>query len=179
MQAGRQMILGVSGSIAAYKSAELCRLLVQDAWDVHVIMTRAATEFVGEATFRTLSRNPVAVEMFGERSDWSPAHIEWADSATLLLIAPCTANVIAKLANGLADDMLTSTALASKARLVIAPAMNGKMWEHPATIANVDTLKERGAVFVDMGAGELACGYEGLGKMAEPESILQRVKELG
>lgn len=179
MPAQPQVILGVTGSIAAFKSAELCRLLVQEDWDVHVIMTRSATEFVGEITFRTLSRNPVAVEMFGDRSEWSPAHIELADTASLLLVAPCTANVIAKLANGLADDMLTSTALATKAQLVIAPAMNGKMWEHPATVANVGLLKERGAIFVDVVAGELACGYEGLGKMAEPENILRVVKELG
>jgi len=171
----KNIVLGVTGSIAAYKSAELVRLLVEEDWDVHVVMTRAATQFVGELTFRTLSRNPVGTEMFGEQGEWSPEHIGLADDAALLLIAPCTANVIAKMAHGIADDLLTSIALATRAPIMIAPAMNGKMWEHPATRENVTKLQAWGATFIAPEEGDLACGYEGIGKMAAPESIVSAV----
>jgi len=173
----KHVLLGVTGSIAAYKAAELVRLMIIREWEVSVVMTRAATEFVSELTFRTLSRNPVAVEMFAERETWRPEHIALADWADVYLIAPCTANVVAKLAHGLADDLLTCTALATRAPLLIAPAMNEKMWEHPATQANVATLKARGVRIVEVGEGELACGYEGRGRMAAPETILQAVME--
>ena len=171
----KQIVLGVSGSIAAYRSAELVGLLRERELDVHVIMTESAGEFVTELTFRTLSRNPVATHMFSERQGWVPTHIQLADQADILVIAPCTANIIAKLANGLADDTLSATALATKAPLVIAPAMNGHMWEHPATQANVAILLERGVEFVEVERGDLACGYEGLGRMAEPERIVETV----
>jgi len=169
------IVLGVTGSIAAYKAAELVRLTVKRDWDVSVVMTEAATQFVTELTFRTLSRNPVAVAMFPESSGWVPEHISYADRADVLCIAPCTANVLAKLAYGLADDQLTCTALACKAPLVIAPAMNANMWEHAATRANVGILKERGARIVECGTGELACGREGKGRMADPEAIVEAV----
>ena len=178
MKKSPQIVLGVTGSIAAYKAAELVRLLRGKGWDVFVIMTRAATEFVGELTFRTLSRNPVAVDMFAETDAWQPEHISLADRADVLAIAPCTANVIAKLAHGIADDPLTCTALACRAPILLAPAMNGKMWEHAATRENVATLKRRGACIVDVERGDLACGYEGRGRMADPQKILKAIERL-
>ena len=165
------ILLGVTGSIAAYKACELTRLFVKNGDDVHVIMTAAATRFVSALTFRTLSRNPVAVEMFDEPDEWVPGHISLAERGAALVIAPCTANVIAKLANGLADDMLTATALATKAPLVIAPAMNTGMWGHPATQANLAVLAARGTTCVDAGTGDLACGTSGKGRMADPQAI--------
>lgn len=170
------IVLGVTGSIAAYKAAELVRLMKAKDWDISVVMTRAATQFVGELTFRTLSQNRVAVEMFGGADGWLPEHISLADRADVLLIAPCTANVLAKIAHGIADDLLSCTALASAAPLVIAPAMNEKMWDHPATRANVATLKSRGVNIVEVGTGDLACGYTGRGRMAAPEDIISTVE---
>lgn len=176
--ASTHIVLGVTGSIAVYKAAELVRRMRGRAWDVSVVMTRAATEFVGELTFRSLSGRPVAVEMFDRQPEWIPAHIALADRADVLLIAPCTANVLAKLAHGLADDLLTCTALACEAPLVLAPAMNERMWEHTATRANVATLEARGARFVPVGRGELACGATGIGRLAELDVILATVEEV-
>ncbi len=166
------VLLGVTGSIAAYKAADIVRKLQKAGHEVNVIMTPSATKFIGKITMSTLSKNPVAVGMFDEDLEWVPEHISLADKADLFLIAPCTANVIAKLANGIADDLLTCTALACAAPVLIAPAMNDRMWSHPATVANVSTLTERGVRFVDVGEGDLACGYEAKGRMAEPESIV-------
>ena len=170
------VVLGVTGSIAAYKAAELVRLMKTRGWEVSVIMTRSAMEFVGELTFRVLSQNPVGVDMFGQDVEWMPDHISLADKADVLLLAPCTANVIAKLAHGIADDLLTGTALACTAPLLVAPAMNEKMWEHPATQENVRTLQKRGARFVDVGVGDLACGRKGHGRMADLHLILEAVE---
>jgi len=172
------ILLGVTGSIAAYKACELTRLFVKGGHDVTVLMTQAATRFVSPLTFRTLSRNPVCVDLFDEPEEWVPGHISLAERGAALVIAPCTANVIAKLAHGLADDMLTATALASKAPLVIAPAMNTGMWEHPATRANLATLAARGATFVDAGTGDLACGTSGKGRMADPQAVFEAVQGL-
>ncbi len=169
------ILLGVTGSIAAYKACELTRLFVKDGHAVHVIMTQAATRFVAPLTFRTLSRNPVPVDLFDEPDAWVPGHISFAERGDVLVIAPCTANVLAKLAHGLADDMLTATALATKAPLVLSPAMNTGMWEHPATQANLATLASRGATCVDAGTGDLACGTCGKGRMAEPQAIFDAV----
>ena len=169
------MVLGVTGSIAAYKAAELVRLMRKRDWQVRVIMTRGATHFVGPLTFQTLSQNPVAVEMFDPAVEWVPGHISLADDADVLAIAPCTANVMAKLAHGLADDLLSATALATRAPIVLAPAMNVKMWEHPATQANLAALRARGATVVDPGAGDLACGYEGKGRLADLDAILAAI----
>jgi phosphopantothenoylcysteine decarboxylase/phosphopantothenate--cysteine ligase len=149
--------------------------MVGKGWDVSVIMTRAASQFVGPITFRTLSRNPVGVDMFDRVEDWLPEHISLAEQADVMVIAPCTANVLAKLASGLADDLLTCTALACAAPLVVAPAMNDRMWDHPATRANVKTLKARGVHVVDVAKGDLACGREGKGRMAAPEIILSAI----
>jgi len=171
-----QIILGVTGSIAAYKAAELVRLMVGRDWDVSVVMTKAATRFVGELTFRTLSRNPVSVDMFELPDMWQPEHIDLARRADVFVVAPCTANVVAKLANGLADDLLSCVALATRAPLVVAPAMNENMWDHPATRANVARLVERGAAVVEVGEGDLACGIVGRGRLAAPEAILKTIE---
>lgn len=174
------IVLGVTGSIAAYKAAELVRRMKSRKWNVTVVMTRAATEFVGELTFRTLTRQPVGLDMFAQREAWKPEHIAYAERADILVIAPCTANVMAKLAHGLSDDLLSCTALACPAPLVIAPAMNTQMWTHPATKDNCETLKRRGAIFVMPGEGELACGVQGQGRMAEVDEIMAVLeKKLG
>lgn len=170
------IVLGVTGSIAAYKAAELLRGMQRRGWVVSVVMTAGATRFVTPLTFQTLSRNPVGTGLFEEADGWHPEHISYADRADVLLIAPCTANVLAKLANGMADDLLTCTALATKAPLVIAPAMNNNMWLHPATQSNVEVLKARGARFVAVASGELACGREGEGRLAELETIISEVQ---
>ena len=172
------VLLGVTGSIAAYKAAELVRLLVRSGREVTVMMTEAARRFVGPLTFQTLSQNPVAVDMFERPEDWVPGHIGLADRADLVVIAPCTANVIAKLAHGLADDTVSCTALAARAPLVVAPAMNEAMWDHAATRANVATLRERGVTVMEAGVGELACGTEGRGRMPEPAEIIDVISEL-
>ena len=178
MKKTMHIVLGVTGSIAAYKAAELVRLMKKHGWDVAVVMTACARKFVTDLTFRTLSRNPVITDMFADGVEWEPEHISIADRADALVIAPCTANVIAKLAHGLADDMLSCTALATVAPIVIAPAMNDRMWDHPATQENISTLKARGVEFVDVGTGDLACGREGRGRMADPVCILSAVERI-
>ena len=172
------ILLGVTGSIATYKAAELTGLLVRMPCEVHVVMTRSAQQFVTPLTFQCLSRNPVLLSSFSETEDWKPAHIELADRADLLLIAPATANILAELAHGMASHPLTEIALACRAPLLIAPAMNGKMWLHPATQTNVAILKERGAEFIGPDSGMLACGYEGVGRMCDPSAIATRVATL-
>jgi phosphopantothenoylcysteine decarboxylase/phosphopantothenate--cysteine ligase len=145
-------------------------------WGVSVVMTQAATEFVTELTFRTLSQEPVGVAMFPESQEWLPEHISFADRADVMLVAPCTANVMAKIACGMADDLLSCTVLATEAPVVLAPAMNVKMWDNPATQANLCTLRERGVRIVDVGSGDLACGYQGRGRMAALDVILSTVE---
>ena len=143
-------------------------------------MTADAQRFVTPLPFKTLSRHSVVTDLYGDMDRWEPGHIHLADTADMLLIAPATANVIAKMANGIADDALTCVALAlnANARVLIAPAMNGKMWLHAATQANVETLKERGAEFIGPEEGMLACGYEGVGRLWPVEQIARRVLEL-
>lgn len=174
----RTILLGVCGSIAAYKAADLTSRLVKRGHEVFVVMTQNATQFVGPVTFQTLSRRPVTAGVFDERDSWRPTHIDLADRADLFLIAPATANVIAKLAHGLADDALTAIALATRAPFLIAPAMNGKMWNHPATQKNVEELKTRGVAFVGPEEGILACGYEGIGRLWEVEGIAAKADEI-
>ncbi|MBO7686131.1 MAG: phosphopantothenoylcysteine decarboxylase [Kiritimatiellae bacterium] len=166
------VVLGVTGSIAAYKACELVRLLVKRGDDVHVVMTDHARAFVTPLTFRTLSRNEVACDLFEEPRDWKPGHVSLAAAADLVVVAPATANILAKMAHGIADDLLSSTLLATKAPVVVAPAMNTGMWDNPATQANVATLVARGVRVVAPGDGALACGTEGRGRMAEPSEIL-------
>jgi phosphopantothenoylcysteine synthetase/decarboxylase len=148
------------------------RMMIARDWAVRVIMTASATRFVGTLTFRTLSRNPVAVDMFAPQEMWRPDHIALAEWADVYLVAPCTANVMAKLAHGLADDLLSCTALAFNGPLVIAPGMHDTMWAHPAVRANAACLLERGARLVDVDAGDLACGDRGKGRLADLGAIL-------
>ena len=171
------IVLGISGSIAAYKAADLTSQLVKQGHTVHAVMTRSATEFITPLTLQTLTRHPVLVSLEDEKNSWKPGHIELADKADLLLLAPASANLLGQLANGLAPDPLTSIylALPRSTPVLIAPAMNGKMWQHPATQRNVSQLKNDGCHFIDPAEGELACGYEGIGRLATVEDILARV----
>ena len=177
---GKYVILGVTGSIAACKAVDLASLLAKAGAETHVVMTRDAQRFVAPLPFKTLSRHPVITDLYDEEEGWKPAHIELADRADMLLIAPATANTIAKLAQGLADDALSCIALALNpdARLVIAPAMNGKMWQHPATQKNVAILSDRGAEFIGPDKGMLSCGYEGVGRLWPVEDIAKRINAL-
>jgi len=173
MLQGKTVVLGVTGGIAAYKSVELLRLLTKAGADVHVIMTRSAQEFVAPLTFQTLSRNPVHTELFNLISEQEIGHISLADRADLFVIAPATANVIGKLACGIADDMLTTTVLATKATVLLAPAMNVNMYRNPLYQENEERLRRHGYLIVDPVKGELACGWEGEGKLQAPEVIFE------
>jgi len=167
------IVLGVTGSIAAYKAADITGRLRDAGHDVFVVMTRAAREFITPLTLATLSRNPVLDDLSDEQEGgWKPGHIALADRADLLLVAPASADALAKLAHGFADDALGAVALATRASLLIAPAMNGKMWEHPATRRNVEILMESGATFCGPVEGMLACGYEGTGRLAAVDVIV-------
>ena len=168
----------MTGSIAAYKSAELASLLVKQGHEVFAVMTEDAAEFITPLTLQTLSKNPVTTSFYDEKENWRPGHIDLADRASLLLIAPATANIIAELAHGLAGHPLAAIALATRAPILIAPAMNGKMWEHPATKENVKKLKSRGVEFIGPEAGMLACGYEGLGRLWKVDDIAFRAEFL-
>jgi len=174
----QSVVLGVTGSIAAYKSAELASLLVKQGHDVFVVMTRDATEFITPLTLQTLSKNPVTTSFYDEKQNWHPGHIALADRANLLLIAPATAHIIAELAHGLAGHPLAAIALATRAPILLAPAMNGKMWDHPATKENVAILGSRGVEFIGPEAGMLACGYEGLGRLWKVDEIAFRAEFL-
>ena len=180
MSTAKTIVLGVTGSIAAHKAVDIASLLTKAGHSVHVVMTADALKFITPLPFKTLSRHPVVTDLYDEEEGWKPTHITLADSADLLLIAPATANVMAKLAAGIADDALTCIALAlnSNAKLLIAPAMNGKMWQHPATQHNVATLKSRGAQLVGPDSGMLSCGYEGVGRLEVVDEIAKRVLEL-
>jgi phosphopantothenoylcysteine decarboxylase/phosphopantothenate--cysteine ligase len=171
------VLLGVTGGIAAFKAAELLRGLQRAGMDVRVIMTQAATHFVGAMTFETLAGAPVRLDQVSElRSDSRITHVEDAQDADIMVVAPATANTLAKMANGIADNLLTSMFLAFGKTVVVAPAMNTNMWEHPATQRNVATLRDQGVFVVEPGSGELACGDYGSGRMAEPNSIVAEVK---
>jgi phosphopantothenoylcysteine decarboxylase len=180
MKDGKHIVLGVTGSIAAYKAAELTSQLAKRNCEVHVVLTADALRFITPLPFKVLSRHPVITDLYDEEEGWKPTHIKLADEADLLLLAPATANTIAKLALGLANDALSCIALAlnPQAKLLIAPAMNGKMWLHPATQQNVALLKARGAEFVGPEQGVLACGYEGLGRLWPVEQVAARALEL-
>jgi phosphopantothenoylcysteine synthetase/decarboxylase len=174
----RTIVLGVTGSIAAYKSAELTSLLVKQGHDVFVVMTPDATEFISPLTLQTLSKNPVMTNFYDEKETWRPGHIDLADRANLLLVAPATAHIIGELAHGLAGHPLAAIALATRGPILLAPAMNGKMWQHPATIENVEKLKARGAEFIGPEEGMLACGYEGIGRLWKVNDIAFRAEFL-
>jgi phosphopantothenoylcysteine synthetase/decarboxylase len=176
----RNIVLGVTGSIAAHKAVDLASQLTKQGCDVRVVMTADAQRFITPLPFKTLSRHPVITDLYDEEEGWKPTHIQIADEAALLLIAPATANTIAKMAHGIADDSLSCIALAlnPKAKILMAPAMNGKMWLHPATQQNVATLKRRGVEFIGPEAGLLSCGYEGLGRLWPVEKVAERAMEL-
>ncbi len=171
------IVLGIGGSIAAYKSADIASQLVKIGHEVHAVMTRAATEFITPLTLQTLTRKPVLVTLEDEKQSWKPGHIELAARADILLIAPATANLLAEFAMGLASDTLTSVylALPRSTPVFIAPAMNVKMWHHPATARNITQLKDDGCRFIDPEEGALACGDEGIGRLASVETIVRAI----
>ena len=172
---GKEIVLGVTGGIAAYKSAEIVSRLRHSGANVHVIMTRNATEFVAPLTFQTLSANQVVTDTFEAPEYWNVEHVALAKLADIFVVAPATANILAKMASGIADDMLSTTLLATKAQILVAPAMNTGMWTAPATQNNVKVLKERGVRMIGPECGILACGDQGAGRMSEPETIVGEI----
>jgi len=171
------IILGITGSIAAYKAAGIASQLVKNGHEVHCVMTQAATEFITTLTLQVISRNPVLVSLEDEKQAWKPGHIDLADRADMLLVAPCSAGTLGNFANGLAPDPLSSIYLATKAKVLIAPAMNGKMWLHPATQRNVDQLTKDGCHFIGPESeGMLACGYSGPGRLMEESTIISEAE---
>ena len=175
MLEGKTVLLGVTGSIAAYKIAYLASTLKKQQADVHVLMTRNATNFINPITFETLTRNKCIVDTFDRTFEFKVEHVALAQKADVIMVAPATANVIAKLAHGLADDMLTTTILASKAPKIIAPAMNTGMYENPVTQDNIELLKHYGMEVITPATGHLACGDNGAGKMPEPEDLFEYI----
>lgn len=168
----KRILLGISGGIAAYKSAELVRRLREEGAQVKVVMTRGAVEFIAPLTMQALSANPVYTELLDHEHETAMGHIELARWADVVLVAPATANLIARLTQGMADDLLTTLCLATKAPILVAPAMNQQMWLNPATVANVAVLRERGIEIIGPAAGEQACGEIGPGRMLEPEQLM-------
>lgn len=171
---GRELLVGVTGGIAAFKAASLVSRLVQAGAGVSVIMTRSATRLIGPKTFEALTGRPVATKIFGRGAH---PHIELAEAAELLCVAPATANILAKAAGGLADDLLSTTLLAFSGPVLIAPAMNNQMWQHPAVQRNVEQLRGDGVVLIGPEEGYLSCGTHGLGRMSSPEQIFQVIAE--
>ena len=172
---GKTIILGITGGIAAYKAAEVCSSLVKKGATVHVVMTEHATKFVGPATFRALTGNQVITGLWDEPEEYEIAHVSLPEKADAFLIAPATANVIGKIASGIADDMLTTMVMASAIPVILAPAMNVRMWENPIVKASVERLQSLGYIFVNPEKGRLACGAEAVGRLADPPKIVQAV----
>jgi len=175
---GKTVVLGITGGIACWQTPEIIGRLRDLMLNVYCIMTKSATEFITPLTLQVSSQNPVAVDMFERRKEWNIAHIALADIADLFLIAPATANTIAKMANGIADDLLSTTVLATKAPVVIAPAMNPNMYSNQITQSNIKKLKERGFHFIDPEYGKTACGTEGVGRLARISAIINKVMNL-
>ncbi|MBO7521055.1 MAG: phosphopantothenoylcysteine decarboxylase [Opitutales bacterium] len=175
---GRRIVLGVCGSIAAYKAADLVSALAKAGADVRVIMTKNAAKIISERVFATLSRNPVSVDMWEKIGDWKPGHISLAQFAELMIVAPATANTIGNFANGLAPDLLSCAFLATRAKVLIAPAMNEAMYSNFAVQKNIKYLSENGVEFVEPAEGALACGDCGKGRLAPVDSILKKAAEL-
>lgn len=173
----KTIVLGVTGSIAAYKAAELCGELTKRGCDVNVIMTESATRLVTEQTFLTLSQNPVVTSLWNIE-DWRPGHIALADRSSTLVIAPCTANIMGKMANGIADDALSTYYLSHTGKTIIAPAMNPKMWLHPAVTENARTLLDRGVEIVGPASGRVACGDDGIGRMETIDAIIAAIEPI-
>lgn len=177
MLKGKTVLLCITGGIAAYKSADLVSRLKKAEVNVDIIMTEAATQFVTPLTFQTMSQNRVHIGMFGLEDEMDVEHISLAQKADVILIAPATANTIAKIANGIGDNLLTTTVLASQAKIIFAPAMNSTMYLNAATIENMEKLKSRGHIFLQTGEGRLACGDIGPGKMCEPVEIIDALED--
>ena len=175
---GREILVGVTGGIAAYKTAALVSRLVQAGAGTSVIMTEHAARFVGPLTFQTLTGRPVYTDMFASPEVYRADHISLADRADLVVVAPATANCLAKLAHGIADDLLSTALLAVEAPVLLAPAMNERMWEHPAVRANVELLRSRGVRMIGPDEGYLACGTTGKGRMAEPDAIFEEIRKI-
>ncbi|MFN0197129.1 MAG: flavoprotein [Planctomycetaceae bacterium] len=175
---GNEILLGVTGGIAAYKSADLASKLMQHGYQVSVVMTRAAGQFIGATTFEALTGRVVHQEMFNPQEHFQGEHIGLARRANLMVVAPASADYLAKVANGFADDLLSTLALTVTTPILLAPAMNCDMWAKPSVQRNVTRLREDGMLFVDPGSGWLSCGQIGTGRMAEPSEILQRIQEL-
>lgn len=171
----RTIILGVTGSIAAFKAADIVSRLTEAGARVFPVMTAEARRFIQPLTLQTLAKNPVASDLWKEGEGWQPGHIDLADQADLLLVAPATAHCLALFAHGLAPDLLSSIHLATPAPVMLAPAMNGKMLNHPATQANIKELRNRGYGFIEPDTGMLACGYEGNGKLADVDEVVRAV----
>ena len=176
--AGKCVVLGVTGGIAAYKACELTSRLRKAGAQVYVIMTKNACQFVAPLTFETLSNHPVAIDTFARPETWEVEHVALAKRADVFVIAPATANILAKMACGLADDMLSTTVLATRAPVLMAPAMNTGMWDNPATQENVERLQQRGVHFIGPEGGFLACGDTGAGRMSEPKDIFDAIEKL-
>lgn len=177
MAEGPKILLGVTGSIAAYKSAELARSMQKRGWDVWVVMTACATQYIGPLTFRALTGHPVAHGTFAELEQETYTHLGLSEGAAAMVVAPCSAQTLARLAHGFADDVLSCAALSLKAPLFVAPAMNTRMWENPAVQENVAVLQRRGAILLPPGTGELACGDTGAGRLCELDLIVKAVAQ--
>ena len=175
---GKTVVLGVTGGIAAYKSVEVASLLVKKGASVHVVMTEAATRFVTPLTFRTISRNPVSCEMFKDPVFWDVLHVGLAEKADILVVAPATANCLGKIAHGIADDLLTTVIMATKAPVMFVPAMNEAMYLNPVVTGNIESLKALGYYVMEPDSGYLACGKEGKGRLPEPSDIVSEIERI-
>lgn len=178
MLKNKNIVLGITGCIAAYKSASLISLLRREGANVYVIMTKNAQRFITPLTIRTLSKNPVVTDMFEEVINFEVEHISLANKADLLLVAPATANIIGKIANGIADDMLSTTIMATKAPVVLSPAMNNNMYENPIVKFNIEKLKDYNYYIIEPKVGMLACGVEAIGKFPDIQDIVNYIKKV-
>ncbi len=174
----RTILLGVTGGIAIHKSLDYASQLVKWGASVHVVMTKNATRLINPLQFQVISRNPVLLDLFETGEDWKPPHIDLADRADLLTIVPATANIIGKMANGIADDALSTVAVSVHCPILVAPAMNGHMYQNPFVQQNIDTLSKHGVQFVEPVSGDLACGYQGVGRLNEVDAIFERTKAI-
>lgn len=174
----KNILIGITGGIACYKVCEIISYLIHEGADVHVIMTKSATEFITPLTIETLSKNKVVTDMFEKKSHVEVEHISLAQSSDLVLVVPATANIIGKIASGIADDMLSTTIMATPAPVVFAPAMNNEMYTNKIVQNNINKLKKYGYYFIDPTIGNLACGYRAIGKLAKKEIIVEKLKEI-
>ena len=177
MLKNKNIVIGITGGIACYKVCEIISYLVREGANVDVIMTENATEFITPLTFETLSKNKVVIDMFEKKSHVKVEHISLARKADLMLIVPATANIIGKVANGIADDMLSTTIMATTSKVIFAPAMNNEMYNNKIVQSNIEKLKKYGYEFINPVEGNLACGYIAIGKLANKETIIEKAKK--